>query len=95
MYKSVGYGGILVVKVWKGSPRRNTSSAKQSRGQKVWPAIKSNTLNNSTNKDKHKEETGQRETEKYLGESYYYCIKCSAANSLAALMWRWYLNSIN
>ena len=30
---------------------------------------------------------------KYLRESCYHCIECSVANSLAALMWRWYLNS--
>ena len=91
-YKSIGYGRILVIKVWKGSPRRNASSAKQSRGQKVWPAIKNNISDNSTSKDKHQEGIEQREAEKYLGESCYDRIKCSTANSLTTLMWRWHLN---
>ena len=88
MYKSVGYVGILVMKVWEGSSRRNASSAKQSRCHKVWPAIKSKTSNNSTGKDKHQEETGQRECEKYLGKNCYHYIKCSTTDSLAALMWK-------
>ena len=81
------------MKVWEGNTRRNASSAKQSKNQKVWSTIKSNTPNNSTGKDKYQEEIGQREAEKYLGESYYHRIKCSTANFLTALMYRWYLNS--
>ena len=84
---------VLTMKVWEGSPRRNASSAKQSRGQKVWSAIKSNTPEDSTDKDKHQEEIGQREAKKYLRESCYHRIKGSTANPLAALMWRWYLNN--
>ena len=33
------------------------------------------------------------EAKKYLRENSYHRIKCSVANSLAALMWKWYLNS--
>ena len=76
------------MRVWEGSPRRNASSASQSRGQKGRSAIKSNTLDDSTGKDKHQEGIGQREAKKYLGESCYHCIKCFAANFLATLMWR-------
>jgi len=50
-------------------------------------------LDNFIGKDKHQERIGQREAEKYLGESCYHRIKCSAANSLSAFMWRWYLNT--
>ena len=76
------------MKVWEGSPRRNVSSAKQSRGQKVGSAIKSNTLNDSTGKDKHHEGIGQKEVKKDLRESCYHRIKYSTVNSLAVLMWK-------
>ena len=76
------------MKVWEGSPRRNASSTKQSRGQKEWSAIRSYALDDSTGKDKHQEGIGQREAKKYLRECYYHHIKGSAANSLTALMWR-------
>ena len=69
-----------------GDLRRNASSAKQSRGQKVRSNIKSNILDNSTDKDKYQEGTGQREAIKYLRESYNHNIKGFIANSLAALM---------
>ena len=36
-----------------GGPRKNPSLAKQGRGQKVWPIIKSDTLNRSMEKDKY------------------------------------------
>ena len=78
----------LVMKVQEGSSKRNASSAKQSRGQKVWFAVKSNTPEDSIDKDKHHESIRQREVKKYLRESCYHCIKCSVANSLAALMWK-------
>ena len=57
-YRSVNYGRILAMRVWEGSPRRNASSASQSRGQKGRSAIKSNTLDDSTGKDKHQEGIG-------------------------------------
>ena len=49
-------------------------------------AINSNVPNNSTNEDKYQEGTGQREAMKYLRESCYHRIECSAANSLTVLM---------
>ena len=50
----------------EGCPRRNTSSAKQSQGQKVWFDTRSNVLNDSTDDDKYPEGIGQREAMKYL-----------------------------
>ena len=67
--------------------------AKQSKGQKVWSAIKTNTLEDFIDKDKLQESIRQKEAKKYLGENCYHRIEYSVANSLAALMWRWYLNS--
>jgi len=39
----------------------NASSAKQSRGPKVWSAIQGNVPGNSIDKDKHHRSAGQRE----------------------------------
>ena len=50
----------------EGYPRRNTSSAEQSQGQKVWFDTRSNVLNDSTDDDKYPEGIGQREAMKYL-----------------------------
>ena len=50
----------------KGSPRRNASSAEQSRDQKVWSDTKSNVFDDSTDEDKYLEGTGQKEAMKYL-----------------------------
>ena len=75
-------------KAWEGSPRRNASLAKQSRGQRVRSAIKSNPSEDFTDKDKHQKSIGQRGAKKYLRESCYHRIECSAANPLATLMWR-------
>ena len=44
----------------------NTSSAEQSRGQKVWSNTKSNIPDNSTDEDKYPEGTEQKEAMKYL-----------------------------
>ena len=49
-------------------------------------AIKSNVPDNSTIEDKYQEGAGQKEAMKYLRESCYHHIECSAINSLAALM---------
>ena len=76
----------MVIKVRKSGQGRNASSAGQSQGQKVWFDIKSNVLDNSIDEDKYEEGTGQRKAMKYLRESCYHRIKCSAANSLTALM---------
>ena len=74
------------MRVQKSDPRKDASSAEQSRGQKMRFAIKSNVLDNSNVEDKYQEGTGQREAIKYLRESYYHCIECSIVNTLAALM---------
>ena len=74
------------MRVQKSDPRKDASSAEQNRGQKIWSAIKSNVLENSIDKDKYQEGTGQREAIKYLRESCYHDIECSVANLLAALM---------
>ena len=75
-------------KAWEGSPRRNASSAKQGRGQKVRSAIKSNPSKDSTRKGEYKGSIRQGGAKKYLRESCYHRIECSAANPLATLMWR-------
>ena len=49
-----------------GDPRRNASSAKQSRDHKVQSVIKSNISDNSIDEDKYQKGTGQREAMKYL-----------------------------
>ena len=77
----------MTEKVRKGEPRRNVSSAKQRKGQKVWSAIQSNVMGYLIDKNTHHESTGQREVMKYLRENCHHYI-CSTANSLAALMWK-------
>ena len=52
--------------IQEGSLRRNTSPAKQSRGQKVRSDTKTNVLDDSTDEDKYPKGTGQREAMKYL-----------------------------
>ena len=52
--------------IQEGDLRRNTSSAEQSRGQKVRFDTKSNVPNDSTYEDKYLGGTGQREAMKYL-----------------------------
>ena len=77
--------------IQEGGPRTNATSAWQSRGQKGGPAIKSNVLDSSTGKDKYQEGIRQWESKKYLRERCCHSIEYSIANSLVALMWRWYL----
>ena len=50
----------------EGCPRRNTSSAKQSQGQKVWSDTRSNVSNDSTDEDKYQEGTRYKEAMKYI-----------------------------
>ena len=59
----------------------------------MWSATQSNVPGDPINKNTHHESTGQREAMKYLRESCHHRIKCSVAKSLAALMWKWYLDS--
>ena len=76
----------MTMKAGGGRPRRSISSTKQSRGQKVYYVIQSDVSGSSINKDMHCERIRQIGAEKYLRESCYHRIKCSATNSLAALM---------
>ena len=73
-------------KAWEGNPRRNTSLAKQGRGQKVRSTIKSNPLEDSIGNGEYKGSIRQKGAKKYLKESCYHRIECSAANPLGALM---------
>ena len=78
----------LVMMVQEGGPRRNVSSTEQSKDQKVRSAIKSNVPGDSIVKDKYQEVTRHEKDKKYLRKGCYHRIKCSAANSLTALMWK-------
>ena len=44
-------------------------------------------------RDVHHEHTERKGTQKYLRESCYHCIECTAATFLASFMWRRPLNS--
>ena len=83
----------MAVKARRGKPKRSISSAKQRIGHKVSSIIQSNILGSSIDKDMHCECIGQMGAKKYLRKNCYHCIECSAANSLAAFMWRRPLNS--
>ena len=67
--------------------------SKRSGGQKVYSIIQGDVPGSSINEDMLCEHTGQMGAEKYLKESYHHRIECSVANSLAALMRNWCLNS--
>ena len=49
---------------------------------------RNNVPRDSIDKDTHHESTGQRKAIKYLRESCYHRIECSATNSIGALMWK-------
>ena len=70
----------------EGELRIKISSASQSRGQKRWSVVQSNVLGSSIGTDKHYRDIGQEKVQNILGESCCHHIKCTAANSLAALM---------
>ena len=72
--------------VQEGGPRRNASSAEQSRGQKVQSPIKSNVSDSSIDENKYQEGTGQREAMKYLSESCYHRIEFSTTNFLVIVV---------
>ena len=48
----------MVMRVQENDPRRDTTSADQSKGPKLWSAIQGNILGNSTGKDTHPEGMG-------------------------------------
>ena len=74
------------MRVQEGGPKRNVSSAKLSRGPKMWSAIHGNVPSDSIDKDAHHESTRQREAIKYLKESCNHRNECSVTNSLTVLM---------
>ena len=82
----------MAVKARRGGPRRVISSANR-RCQKMSPIIQGYFPRRSTDKDTPYERAEGRRAKKYLGESYCHRIKCSAANSRAAFIWRRPLNS--
>ena len=53
----------------------------------MYPYNQGNLPRSSSDRDMHHEHT-RRGTQKYLRESCYHRIECSAANPLAALMWK-------
>ena len=75
-------------KAWEGSPRRNASSAKQGRGQKVRSVIKCNPSKDSTGNGEYKGSIRQRGVKKYLRKNCYHRTECSVAKPLVALMWK-------
>ena len=70
----------------EGKPRRSISSAKQNRGQKECLVIQGDHPENSSDNIIRHECIGQLGGGKYLRESCYHCIECSATNSLTTLM---------
>ena len=52
----------------------------------MYPTIQDNILGSFIDKGIDYERTGEMGTHKYLKESCYYRIECSAANSLVTLM---------
>ena len=59
----------------------------------MYPIIQGDIPVNSIDKDMHYEHIGGMGVKKYLRENCYHRIECSIANSLTALMRKWYLNS--
>ena len=49
---------------------------------------------NSSDRDVHHEHTRRKGTQKYIRESCYHRIKCTATTFLAAFMWRRLLNNV-
>ena len=78
----------MTVKAGRGGPRRNISSVRQNKDQNVCPIIQGDVPGGSIDKDMHYERTKGVGARKYLRESCCHRIKCSATNSLAALMRR-------
>ena len=83
----------MIVESGKGCPRRNIPSAKRNEDQDVPPDIQGDVPEVSIDKYMHYERIGKMRARKYLKKGYCHCIKCSAANFLAVLMWRRPLNS--
>ena len=73
--------------------RRNVSSDRLSTAQMCILKVQGNLPRSSSGRNVYLEYTRGLGAQKYLRESCYHRIKCSAANFLAALMWRRPLNS--
>ena len=76
----------MIVKAGRGGPRRNIPSARRNEDQNVCPIIQGGVPGGSIDKDIHYDRTKGVGARKYLRESYCHRIKCSAVNSLAALL---------
>ena len=77
----------------EGDPRRNSSSDMMNAAQVCIPAIRMTLQETPTIGTCLTNIPESRKPKKYLRESCYYCIKCTAATFLAAFMWRRPLNS--
>jgi len=77
----------------KSRSRRSITSAKRRRGQKVSSIIQNDVSGSSIDKNMHRECTGQNGSWEISKGKLLLPIKYSAANFLAALMWRKPLNS--
>ena len=60
----------------------------------VYPIVQGDLPGNSIDKDVHYEHTREMGAQKYLRKRYYHHIECSIANSLVALMRKWFMNSV-
>ena len=87
------HGQTMTVMAGRGCPRRNISSTKCNEDQDVPPVIHGDVPRGSIDKDMHYERTRRMGVRKYLRKCCCHRIKCSAANFLAAFVWRRPLNS--
>ena len=84
----------MTMKAGRGGLMRVISSANRRRCQKMSPIIQGDLPGSSIDKGTPYERAEGSGAKKYLGESYYHHIKCSAVNSLTAFMWRGPLKSV-
>ena len=87
------HGQTMTVMAGRGCPRRNISSTKRNEDQDVPPVIHGDVPRGSIDKDMHYERTRRMGVRKYLRKCCCHRIKSSAANFLAAFVWRRPLNS--
>ena len=92
-YRLVGYGRSLVTGSMIHCSRRNTSSTKQSRGQRSDHPLRTRQQAIILGRINTRERWDKRELVNIWEENCYHRIKCSASNPLATLMWKWYMNS--
>ena len=88
------YRLVFIIMAQENGPKINASSVDPCWGLKRFFVAQGDVLGSLVGVDKHCRDIRQGKILKYFrGESYCHRIKCSAANPLAALIWRWYLNS--